>query len=486
MKRLILANLGTHDLTDGGAFVKPADAAGFLDQPGQWARLDLPILRPLLETAAAPGAQGLPSLLLFVTRQTAAPAALRDKDTEPLGRLVAQLLGPKGPDPLRGRAGRVHLAEPIPCAPQDPDAMFRWYADNLPGAVEKAAAGDGGKPEEFALHVSVTAGTPAMNLALLFAAHDLPACRVERVWHVNEARRQPQPLRIGAILTGKPARMTLAKMMERGAYDAAADLADRIAPKWTAAALKALADIRRCDFAAAAHRLQSLQNPESSVRALRQWAERLDAGRKDLKYNDRTEPVTKTAPRSEGVRALHAFLLEELQLQFANGDYPEGLAVLYRLQESLVRLRFEEAVGVTGEEIPGGNNTRVNEWTRTVEAFLGEKRVALPAEIKIRTSRDFQARLLQVMEPQHPLSRWIGRLYPPQGSGGLMGLRNKSRVGHGFRPVNETELRQQGWKGGPQEILQSARAAAESVLGALPPAPTAGVREAVLKSVQIE
>ena len=67
-----------------------------------------------------------------------------------------------------------------------------------------------------------------------------------------------------------------------------------------------------------------------------------------------------------------------------------------------------------------------------------------------------------------------------------MGLRNKSQVAHGFRSVTEEAIQKLGWPGGFGEVLQAARSAAHSVLGALPRPPAPEILSAVRAAVDLE
>ena len=208
MTRLVLANLGAHDLRLKTEYPLPSRAAEILEHREDWPSLELPILVPLLDAVSSyriPDSQAPepPLLLLFVTRQDGAPDGMRDKDTDALGRLIQALLGAEGPEPLRAKAKRVYLSAPIADAPQNPDAMFQWHREHLSREIEQIANEQQIKPDQFGYHVSVTGGTPAMNMALMFRAYGLPG-RVERVWHVNEATGKAESVRAGMVLTGQP------------------------------------------------------------------------------------------------------------------------------------------------------------------------------------------------------------------------------------------------------------------------------------------
>ncbi|MCX7049451.1 MAG: hypothetical protein NTX50_28695 [Candidatus Sumerlaeota bacterium] len=314
-------------------------------------------------------------------------------------------------------------------------------------------------------------------------------------------------------------------MLDRRDYDAAADLGERLLPKKMVWALRALGDLRRADFdGAAAHaRVDGTGGIGGAGRVgqtggvsvnprLSEWIELLKSGRKAMK--EKMIPI-----EQPGVRAVHAWLLEELELQVLRREYPQALATLYRLQESLLRIRFERIFGLTGEEIPRERREECNAWIEAMRLKLKEKesgketsaapeapadapkaQASAPGEPCIAPgssdnahgapciapkaqastpeppnaprmlpgNREFMSQAIQSQEPDHPLCQRMARLYHAKGQGGIMGLRNKSQVAHGFRPVTEKEIKHLGWSGGFQEVLESARTVAQSVLGNLP------------------
>ena len=223
--------------------------------------------------------------------------------------------------------------------------MLEWFEKELPGCI-RASLGSSSiniSNPPF-LHISVTAGTPAMNTALLFKAFGLGVGRVDTVWHVSEHGFKAHPLSIGRVLAGEPLRRTFRSHLERFDYEAAAELAQYVAPKWVQNLVQALADIRRSDFDGV---LRSLPKGEQ-WRSLRDWVELLSDGRRELE-----KAVNRVVKINDGVRAIHAYQISEMAIQFKRKDYPEALTAIYRLQESLVRIAFEQVTGIAGIIKPG-------------------------------------------------------------------------------------------------------------------------------------
>jgi len=472
MTVVALANLGTHDLikNDGG-YQLPGEVSHILNEPNQWSNYSLPIILPFLE-GIREKTKTEPILILFVTWQEEVDDSFHRKDTEHLGRLIKKWLEPDGRPDYQGLAEKVVLSPPIPREPHNYDLMLQWFEGSLPECIKSAL----GSPtvnilNPPLLHISITAGTPAMNIALLFKSFGLGIGRVENVWHIDESSERSIILETGHILAGEPLRKTFKAHLDRFDYEAASELAKYICPKWVISAAHALADIRRSDFNGALNRL-----PKKKARGeiLRPWINLLAEGRKELNgAEDRTVSIT------DGVRAIHSYQIAEMDLQFQRKDYPEALTALYRLQESLVRITFEQVTGLPGQI--SYSESRKKEWTERLRSFLAKHDET--SEKQFNCDRYTHSRVIQQIKPDHPVSKWVDRIYSNQGKQSLGDLRNKCRVAHGFCEVSDKAIRAAGWPGGIEEIVLEARKAAEEVLGKLPEPPNQKVHDRILSTL---
>jgi len=470
MTVIALANLGTHDLKgENGEYIKPGTVAGLLDQPARWKEYALPILVPFLK-AVETQTHKSPTLVLFITRQEEASKQFREKDTEPLGRLIKRWLEPGGRNEYQGLASKVVLAPPASREPHNHDLMLEWIEEVLPGCIRRAIGLPAINPADPPrLHISITAGTPAMNIALLFKAFGLGIGRVEKVWHVDERTQKAVTLDIGHVLAGEPLRRTFRAHLKRRDYEAAGELARYVAPKWVQQTVWALAGIRRSDFDRV---LKQLPEKQAWGQALRPWVQLLCDGRREL-----DGAKGRKLRLTEGVRAVHAYQIAEMQLQFNRKDYPEALTALYRLQESLVRIAFEKVTGLPGA-VSESDSQRAK-WASRLKAFLHDR--GFQAKFKLQPTRRVQGRVLQMVEPEHEVSRWLARLYNKNlGKRDLAALRNKSRVAHGFCAVTEIDIKNAGWSGGPREIVQKATAVTEAILGQLTMPPYEKIHQSIL------
>ena len=469
MKTIALANLGTHDLKKGdGSYIAPGNQKELACASGNWTNYSLPILHPFLR-AVKNRTNAMPVLVLFVTRQKNESEKIQLKDTWALGQLVSTWLKPGGHPDYQSLVSDVILSPAVEEAPFDYDKMLSWFGKHLPGCI-KTAIGNTGFDllDPPRLHVSITAGTPAMNTALMFKAFSLGVGRVDQVWHVNDQLEKAFPLQIGHVLAGEPLRHTFKAHLDRMDYEAAAELADFCAPEYVGRLLKALADLRRCDF----HRvLDCLPETEEWAQLLSPWASLLDEGSRELRKKDDLVQV------KDAVRAVHAHQLAEMGLQFDRGDYPEALTALYCLQESLVRILFEQKTNLPGKIEPAQRKA----WIKSAKDFLQARTIQLKCQTY--PDRRFMADLLQKIQPGHELIVFLGRIYDfGPGKTPLADLRNQSRVAHGFCPVTDADLKNAGFNS-PDEIMKMAESAAEAVLGPLPKPPYPAINQYIMDAM---
>lgn len=467
MTVLALANLGVRDIArkDEGN-PRPVDSSEWDSDELLKENLDLPIIRPFLEAVRNYSGE-TPLLVLFATKQVNANNQIARRDTHrlltPIKTLLSQDSGPFG-HLTRGLA----ISQCIPENPHDYDAMLSWYDKVLPETMEHLRL-----PPRTPLHVSITAGTPAMNTALMLRAYG--SGTVHGVWHVGEDTGRARQLGVGQILAGNPFRTAIEQLLERGDFDGAARVAENLQPQWTAATMKAMGMTRRCDFASANNLLREIaaEDPrvlkrENLFKRFLVWTEELQTGQKMMKR----EKLLDEGKIIDGIRAVHGLLLEELELCIYRGDYPEALAVLYRLQESLCRIDFERTTN--GPSGGTGNMKKITAEVRKAaeSVHINTKNLYSPMAIVRKTV---------IEKPSNRnLKRWIIRLL--KGSKGIMSLRHDSRVGHGFSPVTEKDIRKRGWESGT-ELIEESRRITRDLLGSLQKPRYPEVRELVLRSL---
>ena len=474
MKTIALTNLGSHDLISRKRRerILPIEVQELVTRPDEWQDLIFPILVPLLTEVKKRNNDHPPCLVFFVTDQgDQANSKHRNQDTVFLGQLIKNAANNDGLPVLAGLTDGVFLASPITFAPHDYDAMLSWYRENLNLSLKKAVGSTPIKLDNpLRLHISITGGTPAMNMALLFAAFGSGMGRVEDVWHVNDQTRQAHQLQVGHVLAGEPLRQTLNAHMDRGDWEGAAELAAFLTPAYLEKSLRAMADLRRGAFKEAQHRI----NNRSSIYS---WTKRLSAGAEKMrerKFTDNYRPIT----IDNDIRAIHAYLLNEMKLQFGRKDYPEAMGALYRLQESLVRIVFEQ---ITGIQSSLKKPTDKEKWIKKTATFLTDSDIDDLG--KIQFSRQFQAKVIKKLKPDHPLSRWLIRYYGKR-QPNLAALRNKSRLAHGFMEVTESSFKRAGFDNGPIDIIQMVENVITEILGRLPEPPDEKVKQRIMKTIQ--
>ncbi|MDI6797403.1 MAG: hypothetical protein QMD09_10680 [Desulfatibacillaceae bacterium] len=167
-----------------------------------------------------------------------------------------------------------------------------------------------------------------------------------------------------------------------------------------------------------------------------------------------------------GVQSLGAHLLHIIETQALRGDLPEALASLFCLKEFLVRLCFESLCHVWAGDLRGQNANSISAVEEACRKLGSPRQPNSPLTLEtIRLA-------LEKAMPDNPLHVWVHRLYQPGPNGqSLMEIRHKSRVAHGHCAVALDAPELSGWPGGWNEVMESARQTAQSVLGFLPVSP---------------
>ena len=236
---ILLANVGSNDVKrlPGPTDVRTRDAhretlAAYEAAGSSFAaQVEAPILRAYLDLAIARDG-GVDSVILFGTDQpTPHPQDTIDG---------AHVLARWARDTYGDRVGEVRVVPIEVDGPHLYDRMTDWYAAVLPDVVPFEPAG--GRPRYL---VGITGGTPAQSVGILTGAIGAWGDAVEPIY-VPDSRGTGGPgaavtLRVATQLRHQAHRQPVATLLERGWFEAAAQVLDT----WGADAATAVAHAAR-------------------------------------------------------------------------------------------------------------------------------------------------------------------------------------------------------------------------------------------------
>lgn len=232
--RILIANLGTSDVYNKGKrvaekqkeFMKKQlkDLTDVADKALTDAVAE-DISLPLIEAALGKCGGKIDLFVAFVTDQPASvDQSLRDKDTIEVGRLVKYLYE-NNVGKFAGKVQEVRLEVISESQPNLYDEMLKLYPGRLNeiGEAVKELTSD----SENEIFISVTAGTPACNLALLFASiNALSIPGVKRYLYTSERNKEAEYLQAQTMIGRIEILNFIDRLIGRWDYDGVAKLVE--------------------------------------------------------------------------------------------------------------------------------------------------------------------------------------------------------------------------------------------------------------------
>lgn len=421
-----LANIGTRDVQlDVQPTQAPrADGADWLARYDELAgRLSAPILEPGLGHALR-FTDRLSLFLFYTDQEETTPASYRKGDTVHFVALLQRLLSARFPD-------RLHL-HPIRLEgnPADHDAMWAFFTAALPQRL----------PDAEAVFVAPVGGIGAANVALTLAAVEAyrHRCQFVYVYPDGGVRSLALHERLVEGYAREEARAHLTR------YDFAA-----IGQTLKQAGLGDPWHLALCDYADRRARFD-FQRAEAALHGVRMHSgeARLLVQRYRLALrpflDDRPAPTSASDSAAweahfEVQRRLLGELYYNLRLKAAQGAWVDFLGRLFRLQEALLRLVFEQETRHSTEK----HRQQFDDFVQGIAS-----RPPLQASLdagKIRYTEPTTRTLREILgywveQEQKKFGPVWGLMKDEKRWERLGTLRNKSIVAHGYRGVSAEDV----------------------------------------------
>ena len=358
-------------------------------------------------------------LYLFATKQR----PVHPKDTIYVAYIVKEIL-----DREFGFGERIEVVQ-IDENPADYDTMFGLYEGEM-GRISTDAD---------VIHVSITGGTPAQNMALLIKSLLAFGNKVQVVYKLMGSK-EVEKFKIGEAIVKILLMEQLKALKKRHLYGSAAQLAE----KYNLLELKEILMLK-----AKEHRV--LFNFEESVKVLRKvlngaHGEERARIKSEIEDIERIEEGLKGRERfSEEYfltyRALIKELVYNMKLKWDQGAYADFLGRLFRFEEAVLRYTFEKEFNVSTEideskEYPAFKE--IIESNNKLKRFLEES--GIKSEEPNRRTLFMILTFLKKENPDRTdikeIQEIIGKIEK------LADLRNKSILGHGFKGISRDRIKE--------------------------------------------
>ena len=433
-----LANVGTRDvLLDGQPIKSPRQDGERLwhDYDQVRERLSTPILEPGLRRAVE-GAGRVDRLVLFVSDQPeTTPSRYRDLDTLYLGEMLRRKLR-EHPE-LGPRLGEI-VVERIAGNPADYGTTVPFYNRVLPALV----------PDDVvAVYVAPVGGADASNVGLWLAALRHFGSRVQMLYVMPDGRVEDLPA--GRLLLADFARHRAHALLEHRDYAGLADVLEGTPEwgnTWLPHLLRALNRRLHFDFQGAAEALKAAQErARGEARArLDRLCEEMAAWLAPPRPARADDDAATWETWLDYQRRALAELYWNLCIKIERAEWVDFLGRLFRLEEGLLRLAFEQETRHSTERHADGypDFARALEADPDLVAFLRERGIRDTDDLtRVTPNRRVLAEIVNYWVERGGKGRTLGQLR------GLLGhisrlneLRNKSIIAHGFQGVEKAEI----------------------------------------------
>lgn len=444
---LVLANLGSRDVTYKGESIQPAREGGaelLRDYDSVASDIELPILTPALEYIGSLSYRypevtdrdaEAPMVGLFYTDQQ--DPRHSPGDTVEVARIVRKKLPQDFPNRSENHGIRLMGKKLVPTYRFEGDNPARY--DHAYGFYERffAISLHLREPQKWLCFVLASGGTPAMNAMLLLHSINHFGANCVQVYVSPEG--EAVSMRVGEKVARDDSRRRANEALKTLQFKAAATVAENaLGGGWRVEACR-YADYRLAfDFRRARERVQeALRGVDEGARgALERHAEAI-------------ERLEQGAATRRNRALLIAELFYNLEIKQETGEFVDALGRAFRLQEALLTWVVEDNTGLRADKslIPDQEEA-LNEVPGLLDHLVGYKTPEEGTQLQLKQKMNRVA-LMAVAEylaaPDVGLAeerrRRIAELVEASRRiDGLASLRNKTIIAHGFRGVSQEEL----------------------------------------------
>ncbi len=425
MKSIVIANIGNSDI---GKEEKPyfdsrrnniyEDSKRLYE--GERYDFEAILLEPVIKEIVKE--YKIERLYLFATKQR----PVHQKDTIYVACIVKELI-----DREFAIGERIEVIQ-IDENPADYDTMFNLYELEMKRISLDADV----------IHVSITGGTPAQNMALLIKSLLAFRNKVQVVYKLMGSK-EVEKFKIGEAIVKILLSEELKALKDGHLYGSAAELAE----KYNLLELKEILMLK-----AKEHRV--LFNFEESIKVLRKalngaHGEERARIKSEIEDIERIEEGLKGKERfSEEYfltyRALIKELVYNMKIKWEQGAYGDFLGRLFRFEEAVLRYIFEKETEVTTERVKGRYGAFELNVKSDMEllSFLKEEGIKME---RIEPNQKVLRKILEFWVTKKRNAKWglvfkfVDKISKPEGDS-LTDLRNKSILAHGFEGISKDRI----------------------------------------------
>lgn len=434
--KILIANIGNRDMKIRGKEkiserLAAQEVLDFADDPELLreysAEISFPLLEPLLEECGTP----IDYLLAFVTDQHPSAGAMYEKDTILTGHAIKTLFE-KNIGRFAEKIKHVELVV-VDESPVDLDSLMKLY----PTKLEKLGEADDLTENQSSneIFISITGGTPACNIALLYSTiNSLAIPGFKNYLYVTEGTDRAQRLQAQTMIGRVEMIKFIERLLQQWDYNGISKLLDSafVQNKHLSNMVEALELRVNFHFSRIDTPLQrSLNYIEGSHREIFQ-----DLFDETKAVNEAIDSFSSDTPKHPEVPLNELFW--NMAMKYEVGDYIDFIGRFYRFSEALMQLELcrinncslEQLKKVQGLNCIGENLSRSEMHHYLVRPKIGA---------------------------EENLVKWLKKVYTSK----IIHLRNETIIAHDMRGLSKKQIAKI-WQG---DIIADTKEMLEKYLG---------------------
>jgi len=468
MNVVLIANLGTSDVKFDGKYLKDrprsqgAEILNCLNEDFSLFRqaIEFPILEPIINEL---GTVDLLILLATDQHQGTTRENFWEKDTIYVADIIKTVMTKD--DTFKKKVKDIEILT-ITSAPNNYDVMFKEYQGLLQNKIVKIV-----KEKGFTgyndVYISVTAGTPACNLALMYSSIHENQLGFKQFVYTSEGE-QEEPvkyLQLGRTIQGQQLIQLSDQFLRTYNYEGLLEFTKEFDDFFRnddllTAMIEVLHYRKNFRFGEASKLLQDFLRtgkvegqPKRIFRIVSEEVNKVQTGISQLNRDFTGEGIT------QEIKAVIAELFWNATICYETGHYVDFLGRFWRLQESLLRLVFEEKLGINAKK---ENSDKVKNKVRDNSELLTYLRKN-GVDLNRNLNRFFYYHTLKFFLKEDDIFlKWVEKGdFGENSDKKIVSLRNKSILGHEFEGVNK-KIIAESWYG---DILGDTQRLLENYFG---------------------
>lgn len=400
--------------------------------------LIVPALRKILELHESPFEQV--NVVLFASNQPEyEKPEERAKDTYPTAEVVQKLLSDTGY--LQSQLGKGNTLqipkkririETIEGNPADYTNMLEFYMDKLPSIAQRV-------PDDQAVYVEISGGTPAMTAMLLASSVEVFGERTHTLY-VDRGSTTADELPVSSQLFARHTRRTLQTQVQIHAYAVAYKTA-----KEHGSLISSDERTRNCLQSLIAYGDRRLAFDFENACAQLQTARQSSTGERQSRIKHWYGELSNAS-----IDLLLAELIHSIQIKHQLGDHADMVQRVFRFQEASFRYMAEQ-MGLEYSK-KNSNERAASGWVSSqdgLEAFLESYPIpntdrTIAVKLDMSLNRISLGAIVDFfMQASTEWQKWQQAVISLHQLSNVADLRNKGLAGHGFRGIGLTDVEDQ-------------------------------------------